>query len=202
MIQSNNGKHVENPCNTGFFLLCPGSQLVVKMWAEIEPFLTTFSTFSDVLSMVADVGTVLAVDMVNRAHTTVCRVSTGAILEIRHNQTRMTGKVLRQLANVSRPLRPRTARSWQRETVTFRYAFHVAGLVAYDVNKKTPCRHPAAREPAAFFNLPWGCLYYSTPGTPASMGCTVANPLKSRLTAYVPRRRVFASRVDTSPSES
>jgi len=99
------------------------------MWAEIEPFLTTFSTFSDVLSMVADVGTVLAVDMVNRAHTTVCRVSTGATLEIRHNQTRMTGKVLRQLANVSRPLRPRTARSWQRETVTFRYAFHVAEVL-------------------------------------------------------------------------
>jgi len=79
--------------------------------------------------MVADVGTVLAVDMVNRAHTTVCRVSTGATLEIRHNQTRMTGKVLRQLANVSRPLRPRTARSWQRETVTFRYAFHVAEVL-------------------------------------------------------------------------
>ena len=100
-----------------------------KSGLKSTPFLTTFPTFSDVLSMVADVGTVLAVDMVNGAHTTVCRVSTGATLEIRHKQTRMTGKVLSTLAQLARPLRPRTARSWQRETVTFRYAFHVAEVL-------------------------------------------------------------------------
>lgn len=130
-------------------------------------------------------------DMENKTHHRVQEFDWRDTSNNRHNQTRMAGKVLRQLANVSRPLRPRTTRSCQRETVTFRYAFHVAevlmdiqntyktrteyGIDSADVlqslavvPQKDPCRHPAARAPAAFFNLPWGHLDYTTSSTPTS----------------------------------